>query len=163
MTSLRFEQWVPFPLEKVFLFFADPHNLPRIMPPATGTRIIQLKLVPPVEDARPLGGPRTEIITSFRPIPLLPFRQKWIALITEFEWNHHFADIQKQGPFKNWHHRHEFSAATRDGVVGTIVRDVIDYEIGFGVLGKIADELFVRRTFNKMFAYRQKTLEKLLE
>jgi hypothetical protein len=25
-------------------------------------------------------------------IPFLPFRAQWIALITEFEWNHHFAD-----------------------------------------------------------------------
>ncbi len=162
MTSLRFEQWVAFPLENVFRFFADPNNLPRITPPATATRIVELKLVLLPGDTRKLAGPGSEVITSFRPIPLLPFRQKWTALITEFEWNHHFADIQKQGPFKSWHHRHEFSAETRDAAEGTIVRDVIDYEIGFGVLGKIADELFVRRSFNRMFAYRQSALKKLL-
>jgi len=26
---IQFEQWVPFTLEKVFLFFANPQNLPR--------------------------------------------------------------------------------------------------------------------------------------
>ena len=41
---LEFGQWVPYPLEEVFLFFADPRNLPRIMPPATGTRIEHLSL-----------------------------------------------------------------------------------------------------------------------
>jgi len=161
MTNLRFEQWVPFPLEKVFRFFADPHNLPCIMPPETGAKIVDIKFVSSSSESRSAGA-GTEIITSFRPIPILPFRQQWIALITEFEWNHHFADLQKQGPFKSWHHRHEFSATTRNGVHGTIVRDVIDFEIGFGVLGKIADKLFVRRTFNHMFAYRRSALEKLL-
>jgi len=41
----QFEVWVPFPLERVFRFFANPENLPRIMPPASGTRIEALRLV----------------------------------------------------------------------------------------------------------------------
>jgi ligand-binding SRPBCC domain-containing protein len=162
MTSLRFEQWVPFPLEKIFLFFADPHNLPRIMPPDSATRIVELNLSPLSRQGHDLAGPGTEVITSFRPIPFLFFRAKWTALITDVEWNHHFADVQKKGPFKSWHHRHEFSAQMRDGVNGTIVRDLIDYDIGFGFAGKIADTLFIRRTFDRMFAYRQRALEALL-
>jgi len=162
MASLRFEQWVPFPLEKVFLFFADPRNLPRIMPSNTRTKIVELKLAPLSGAAPDLAGPGTEVVTSFRPIPFLPIRARWIALIMELEWNHHFMDIQKKGPFKSWHHRHEFSADTRHGVNGTVVRDVIDYEVGFGFVGKIADR-FVRRTFAQMFAYRHSALGKLLE
>ena len=37
---LEFEQWVPFPLERVFAFFSNPENLPRIMPAASSTRLI---------------------------------------------------------------------------------------------------------------------------
>ena len=59
-------------------------------------------------------------------------------MITEFEWNHHFADIQKKGPFKSFHHRHEVIEETRGQVKGTVVRDVIEYEVGFGWLGKLA-------------------------
>ena len=163
MTSLRFEQWVPFPVQKVFLFFADPHNLPRIMPPDTAIRIVEIKLVPVGGDENRMPAPGTEIVTSFRPLSFLPFRQQWIALITEFESNHHFADVQKQGPFKSWHHRHEFAAETRDGLAGTVVRDIIDYEVGFGFAGELADKLFIRRTFQRMFAHRQRTLEELLK
>ncbi len=48
MTHLvQFEQWVPVPIERVFLFFANPDNLPRIMPPQTGTELVRLTLVPP--------------------------------------------------------------------------------------------------------------------
>jgi ligand-binding SRPBCC domain-containing protein len=115
-SQFQFEQWVPFPLAKVFLFFANPKNLPRIMPPATATRLQEVRLIPPPEHTRSnpefLAGVGSEIVTSFRMLPFLPFRAQWIALITEFEWDDHFADVQKTGPFKLFHHRHELAAET---------------------------------------------------
>jgi ligand-binding SRPBCC domain-containing protein len=118
---LQFEQWVPVPLQQVFLFFANPGNLPRIMPPQIGIEILRLRLVPPagvvtdqatITDLQPCAGSGSEIVTSFRILPFLPFRALWIALITEFEWDHHFADVQKKGPFQLFYHRHEFSPET---------------------------------------------------
>ncbi len=169
--SVQFEQWVPVPLERVFLFFASPGNLPRIMPPQTGTELVRLTLVPPpgipgeratITDRAPLAGAGSEIVTSFRVVPFLPFRAEWTALITEFEWNHHFADIQKQGPFKSFHHRHELRKETRDQIRGTVVRDVIEYDVGFGWLGEIAQRVFVSRQLRQTFVYRQRALEELL-
>ncbi len=167
---LEFVQWVPFPLEQVFLFFADPHNLPRIMPPSQATRIEHLSLVPPppppssnsVRPLRPLAGVGSEIVTSFRIAPPLPFRRRWIARITEFEWNHHFADEQVQGPFARWHHRHELTAEARNGINGTVVRDRVEYEIGFGILGRVAQSLFVDSQMKRTFAHRQRVVEGLL-
>ena len=94
--------------------------------------------------------------------PFMPVRAKWIARITEFEWNHCFADMHDRGPFKSWHHRHEFQAETRDGVTGTLVPDVIEYEVGSGFLGTIANAIFVRRQMQSTFAQRQQVLPKLL-
>ncbi len=171
MHHAQFEQWVPVPLERVFLFFANPGNLARIMPPQSGAEIIRVQLVPPpgipeehatVTNRDPLAGTGSEIVASFRVFPFLPLRAQWIAIITEFEWNHHFADVQKKGPFKYFHHRHEFAADTRNGQAGTTVRDLIDYEVGFGFVGEIAQRLVVRRKLERMFAYRQQALEKLL-
>lgn len=168
---IQFEQWVPAALEQVFLFFANPGNLPRIMPPATGTELVRLKLVPPpgipeeratVTERPPLAGAGSEIVTSFRLVPFLPFRAQWIALITEFEWNHHFADVQKQGPFKSFIHRHELTGEIRNQVRGTVVRDVIEYDVGFGWLGNLAQKLFITRQLRRTFEYRQEALEKLL-
>lgn len=164
---IQFEQWVPFALEKVFLFFANPQNLPRIMPPETATHLAAVRLVSPppskgVADIDQLAGAGSEIMTSFRPLPFIPLRTEWIALITEFEWNHHFADIQKKGPFKRFQHRHEFCVELRNGATGTVVRDLIEYDPGFGPLGDVAQRLFIAPALKQTFEYRQKMLEKLL-
>lgn len=160
---LEFEQWVPFPIEKVFELFSNPENLPRIMPAASATRLVSLNRVAPPETSSPkAAGVGSTIVTSFRIVPFLPFRAHWIARITEFEKNHHFADVQDKGPFKNWHHRHELLPQVRDGVTGTLVRDVIDYEVGFGWLGALANYLFVRRQMESTFRERQQKLPLLL-
>ena len=117
---------------------------------------------PVIANLNSLAGVGSEIVTSFRPLASLPFRARWIALITEFEWNHHFADIQKKGPFKRFQHRHEFSAETRNGASGTTVRDVIEYDPGFGGFGDLAQRLFIIPSLKQTFEYRQKMLEKLL-
>jgi len=183
---VQFEQWLPFPLDQVFLFFASPENLPCIMPAASRTRIDALKLIPPRPDASTtdgtlargewgvtarmdgrdprassLAGVGSEIVTSFRILPPLLFRAQWIARITEFEWNSYFADIQTRGPFRSWHHRHEFEAEFRNGVNGTIVRDRIEYEVGFGPAGALAQKMFVRRQMARTFGHRHAVLENL--
>lgn len=161
---LEFEQWVPCPLVRVFEFFSNPENLPRIMPEASRTRLIAVNRVapPPSHASGKAAGVGTTIVTSFRTFPGLPFRAQWIARITEFEWNHYFADVQDKGPFKSWHHRHQFINEPRGGVTGTLVRDVIEYEVGFSILGAIANGLFIRRQMTETFTGRHETLLKLL-
>ncbi len=164
---MQFEQWVPFPLERVFAFFSNPQNLPHIMPAASDTKIVRLSRVappPPVVGAAGdlAAGVGSTIVTSFRVFPFLPVRAQWIARITEFEWHHYFADVQDKGPFKGWHHRHEFGAETRTGVAGTLVREVIEYQVGFGFLGAFGNAIFVRRQMQGTFAQRQQVLLRLL-
>jgi ligand-binding SRPBCC domain-containing protein len=101
-------------------------------------------------------------VSSFRVHPFLPFRAQWIALIIEFEWNHHFADVQKNGPLQDFRHRHELLAEVRNGKTGTVVRDVIDYPVGFGLRGEFMQTFFIRNLLQRTFAYRQKALEQLL-
>jgi ligand-binding SRPBCC domain-containing protein len=161
---LEFEQWVPYSLTRVFEFFSNPGNLPRLMPESSSTQLVVVNLVsPPGPYAESkAAGVGTRIVTSFRTLPYLPFRSNWTARITEFEWNRHFADVQDAGPFDSWHHRHEFRTESRQGVDGTLVRDVVEYEVGFGWLGVIADYLFVRRQVRHTFAERHKRLPQLV-
>lgn len=103
----------------------------------------------------------SEIVTSFRLFRYLPVHAKWTARITEFEWNHHFADLQIKGPFKRFHHRHELNSETRYGAAGTVVKDVIEYAVGYGLIGRIAEK-FIAVQLEQTFKYRQRALEKLL-
>jgi ligand-binding SRPBCC domain-containing protein len=167
--QLQFAEWVPVPVSQVFDFFTNPENLPRLMPPQLQTKVDGFQLVappPPSQNLNPIevhhvAGAGSIIDTSLRPISWLSWRRKWTAAITEFEWNHHFTDVQEKGPFKRWHHRHEFLEDDRNGFNGTLVRDVIEYEVGFGPFGALANSLFIRRRISQTFAYRQKNLPKL--
>lgn len=168
--QMQFADWIPVTVPRVFAFFADPENLPRLMPPETQTKVEGFQLVapppPPSRNLNPVevhhtAGTGSIIDTSVRPFRWLSWRRKWTAAITEFAWNHHFADMQQKGPFKRWHHRHEFLEDNRNGFNGTLVRDVIEYEVGFGLLGALANSLFIERRICKVFAHRQKVLPKL--
>jgi ligand-binding SRPBCC domain-containing protein len=161
---LRFEQWVPFPLPRVFRFFSDPRNLPRIMPPQLGAELVRIAIVPP-PGAAPDGseaGVGTEIVVSVKLLPPLPVRSEWVARIVAYERDRFFADVQARGPFRRWEHRHEFESGERDGREGTVVRDVLDYDVGLGALGAVAERLFVGRQMARTFAHRQRSLEGLL-
>jgi ligand-binding SRPBCC domain-containing protein len=166
---LQFADWVPAPMPRVFAFFSNPENLPRLMPAETATKINGFHLVsPPLlpdQDAittQHAAGTGSIIETSFRPLRWVPWRRQWTAVITEFEWNDHFADVQQKGPFKHWHHRHEFLPESRNGFNGTLVRDVIEYEVGFGPLGGLANSLFIEQGIRQIFKRRQKVLPGLL-
>jgi ligand-binding SRPBCC domain-containing protein len=157
------EQWIRAPLETVFRFFSDPRNLAKISPPSAGARLKAVRLVPPNADrAEELAGAGSEIEISIRLLPYLPLRGLWTARIVEFEWLNFFRDEQVRGPFKCFVHRHSFVAEVRNGQQGTVIRDHVEYEIGFGPLGTVADVMIVRRVLNQMFAYRHAVTEKLL-
>jgi ligand-binding SRPBCC domain-containing protein len=163
---LHVEHWIPVPLPRVFAFFADPHNLPRIMPPARGAKILKLNLVPPrlPEGTRPKGfermaGAGTEILFKFRAIPYIPIHERWTAIITEFAYNDYFSDVQKQGPFKSWHHTHFFEAQMVGGREGTVVGDEVEYQIGFGVVGTFLERTIFQRMMSSIFEHRKRALD----
>ena len=159
----QFEQWLPAPLERVFPFFADPMNLPRIMPPWMQVSIEEITVVPPPgSSSGHFAGPGTKFRASYRALPLLPARIRSEAQIVGFRMNEFFADVQSKGPFRSWHHRHEFSAENRDGLSGTRLRDLIEYEVGFEPLGRIINALFIAPQMRRTFAYRRREIDRLL-
>jgi ligand-binding SRPBCC domain-containing protein len=169
----RFEasRWVPYPVELVFAFFADLTNLPHLMPRKLEAPFEDARLQPP--PPRPVhpdqtrrflsvaAGEGSEILISFFPVPWIPRHVSWMARITDFAWNDHFIDEQVRGPFTRFHHRHGIQPEVRDGIEGTRVTDEIEYEVPFGLLGRIAGS-FVRRNLAQSFAYRQKRLPEIL-
>jgi len=173
--SYESEQWLPYPVELVFAFFANPENLPRLMPRWQQARIEEAAFAPP--PPRPLterspqlrgiaAGAGTRMTISFRPFPYSPVRVPWDAEISEFVWNDHFCDHQIRGPFAYWHHCHsvhsEVRGAETGDVAGTLLRDKVEYELPLGRLGEFANQLFIPRQLRSTFNYRQARTRELL-
>ena len=162
--------WVPFPVELVFAFFANPHNLPPLMPPDLKARIEDMRLKPP--PPRPVApnpalrfqslaaGVGSEILISFTPIKWLP-RVSLTARIVEFEWNSHFVDEMANGPFKSFRHRHEIFSERSNGEEGTRVADAIGFEMPAGLLNALASGR-VWKQMQESFAFRQSRLADVL-
>ena len=161
------EQWLPFPRELVFAFFANPQNLPPLMPAWQKARVEEVFFVapppaPPGSPARIATGAGTTMALSFRAVPGLPFRIRWHALIPEFTWNDHFCDEQTAGPFHYWRHCHSVRPDLREGVNGTIVRDRVEYELPGGPLGDLANVLGGRLQMRYIFNTRHRMTAKLM-
>jgi ligand-binding SRPBCC domain-containing protein len=157
------DQWVPFPPDRVFAFFADPLNLPRLMPAWQDARIDSLELhAPETESTVHAAGRGSRILLSFRPLPLSPIRLRWLALIDDYMTDHHFCDLQVTGPFGYWRHCHLVRAEAHGEVEGTRVTDVVDYQWLRGWVGRAIDALGGRLQIRQLFRYRQRQLLRLL-
>jgi ligand-binding SRPBCC domain-containing protein len=158
------EQWVPYPAELVFDFFANPQNLPPLLPRQQKARIEEAKIVAPpprpaLQATRQLrsvvAGAGSTITISFKPFRFSPVRVRWEATISEFVWNDHFCDEQVRGPFAFWKHCHRFRPEIRDKTRGTLIIDDIAYEMKMGPVGALAHWAFVDGQMKRTFANRQ--------
>lgn len=82
----------------------------------------------------------------------------WKIRIDKMERPNILVDVAVQSPFKSWKHQHVF---TRKGSVCEL-KDIIEYEIGFGILGKMAAP-FIKSEITSMFDYRHKQTKSILE
>lgn len=165
-------QWIPYPVDLAFAFFANPHNLPLLMPEALRMRIDKLDLrpAPPnpmiaasqVAKHETAAGAGTSMEISFRPLSFLPVRVKWVAQITEFVWFSHFCDEQVRGPFEYFRHRHGIRSQIQNGQAGTELTDDVEFSVPLGTMGQLGNKV-VERQMRKMFRMRQERLPLLLE
>jgi ligand-binding SRPBCC domain-containing protein len=138
------------------------------MPSAQRARIDKLQLVPPARPAPEqiqsrMAGLGSLISLSWRPLPPLPIRIRWLAEIIEFRVNDAFTDRQVRGPFRYWLHKHRVRAVGDRGGPGvTVLTDEIDYELPFGILGTLS-HYFVHHQLEKAFAYRREHIGAALE
>jgi ligand-binding SRPBCC domain-containing protein len=148
---LRREQRLPGAPEEVFPFFADAGNLEAITPAWLGFRIVT---------PRPIHM-RVGALIEYR-LRLHGLPVSWLTRIEE--WNTdpahpRFVDMQLSGPYKLWHHTHEFEP---DGAGGTLMRDTVRYALPLGPLGEIARRAFVARDLEAIFDFRTRSVAELL-
>ena len=126
-------------LDDVFAFFKNPLNLEALTPPWLGFKILH------ATDAAVRVGTRIKYQLRLHGIPL-----RWESRITEYVEGKLFADEQLSGPYRSWYHRHTFRAV--DG--GVEMTDSVAYSLPFGILGRIAHAVAVRRQLRTIFDFR---------
>ncbi|MDT4969236.1 MAG: hypothetical protein QOJ64_3973 [Acidobacteriota bacterium] len=127
------------PVARIFAFHELPDALSRLTPPWEKVRV--------VEAAPNLRVGSTAILETrlFGPV-----RLRWIAEHTVYDPPRMFEDVQVNGPFKLWRHRHIVEPHEQGGVLS----DEIEYEPPFGVLGRIAAPLLIVPRLRRLFEYR---------
>ena len=86
-------------------------------------------------------------------------RQRLVSRMIAFERPTLFADEMLQGAFHSLRHTHSFEANT----AGTLMRDTLEFTAPFGVLGKIADALFLERYMRRFLQTRNANLKRIAE
>lgn len=139
---------VPTSMEECWKFFSSPKNLAVITPDYMNFKITSPNNIDQMREGQ---------IISYTVQPLLGIKMEWVTEITKVKNKEFFIDEQRIGPYKLWHHEHYFEE-TENGVMMT---DQLFYCIPFGILGKLAHGLFIRKQLEGIFNYREKKVSEL--
>jgi ligand-binding SRPBCC domain-containing protein len=138
--ELAREQLVPAAAGDVFAFFSAARNLERLTPGWLRFSVLTPEPIP-ME-----AGTVIDYRLRLHGLPL-----RWTSRIEAWERDRAFVDRQLRGPYRLWHHRHEFEAVAG----GTVVRDRVRYALPLGALGDLGHALLVRRDLERIFDFRR--------
>lgn len=141
-------QRLALPVEAVFPFFADPHNLEFLTPPWMNFRI---ETPSPIAMA---AGTRIQYTIRWRGLPM-----SWLTEIVEWVPGRRFVDQQIRGPYRRWHHTHAFEPEGD----ATIMEDIVEYALPLGPIGRLAHALMVRRDVHRIFDFRAQRITAWVE
>lgn len=137
-------KWIPQSPSEVFPFFSEAKNLETITPPWLNFHIVGMN-TPAINE-----GTLIDYKLRIKGVPA-----KWKTRISEWVPGERFVDEQLKGPYRIWHHTHEFIPLAG----GTLMRDRVVYQMPFGILGDIVRELVVGNDVRTIFAYRSKVID----
>lgn len=140
------EQQLYCDIETAWEFFSSPINLPKITP-----KDMRFKILSDFENKPIYEG----MIINYTFSPLLGIPLKWKTKITQVDTLKSFTDFQEKGPYKYWNHFHEFIPNPN----GVTMKDTVDYELPWGILGNITNAVFAKKKLKAIFDFRQQVLE----
>ncbi|MCS3529614.1 SRPBCC family protein [Chryseobacterium sp. JUb7] len=141
------EQQLNCDIKTAWKFFSSANNLSEITP-----KDMKFVVLTTFENDEIYEG----MIIDYFVSPLFGIKMKWQTEIIHVDFQKSFTDFQKKGPYKLWHHFHEFI----ENENGVLMKDTVDYELPFGFLGEIAHGIIVKKKLEDIFNYRYQVLEK---
>lgn len=86
-------------------------------------------------------------------------QQELTSKVVEFDRPHFFADEMIKGAMKSFRHEHHFIETEE----GTLMKDVFKFQAPLGILGKLANKLFLEAYMIKFLKGRNKILKEYAE
>jgi ligand-binding SRPBCC domain-containing protein len=134
--------------EQVFDFHEQPNAIEILMPPWEDATVIRKANISVI-------GSQAIIDTNIFGI----WGSRWVAEHTAYEPPRMFEDVQIAGPFNKWRHQHIIEPHPD----GCILRDEIDYEPPFWIIGEVAAYFLIQPKLERMFCYRHAITRKWCE
>ncbi len=146
--KLHKEQKLVATIDQVWDFFSSPKNLDQLIPDNMGFKIIS---------SNPLDEMFQGQVIEYKVSPIFNIPLYWKTLISEVEFKNHFIDVQIKGPYKLWKHKHVFKQ--ENGYI--IMIDKLEYALPFGLLGSLANQLYIKNKLEEIFQYRFEKVNQL--
>ena len=90
--------------------------------------------------------------------------QTLTSKITAYDRPHFFVDEMLKGAFKSFRHEHHFETYSfADFENGTSMTDIFDYQSPLGLLGQLADTLFLKNYMTQFLQKRNETVKEFAE
>ncbi|MBS1530661.1 MAG: SRPBCC family protein [Bacteroidetes bacterium] len=144
--TLKRETFIPTTLDNAWDFFTSPLNLAKITPPDMNFVV--------TSDFKEGSKVYPGMIITYKVAPLLGVKLNWMTEITQVKEKEYFIDEQRFGPYALWHHQHFFKQV-EDGVE---MRDIVNYAIGYGFIGRTANNLIVKKKLEEVFDFRERAI-----
>jgi len=135
-------------LEEVWDFFSTPLNLNEITPADMSFEILS-----DLEGKKMYPG----MVIHYKVRPFMNIPLHWTTEITHCKEGEFFVDEQRFGPYAFWHHQHHFKQLDH----GVEMTDIVNYAIGFGPIGRIANAIYVEKRLNEIFDFRNEVVKTL--
>ncbi|MDM1297284.1 SRPBCC family protein [Empedobacter falsenii] len=142
------EQQLYCDIDTAWRFFSSPMNLSEITPKDMAFTVLSEDQDQPIFEG---------MLIDYSVSPLLGIPLKWQTKIIQVDPQQSFTDFQQKGPYKCWKHFHEFIPNEK----GILMKDTVEYELPFGVLGNVVHSLLVKKKLNRIFDYRHQVLKQL--
>jgi ligand-binding SRPBCC domain-containing protein len=85
--------------------------------------------------------------------------RQFTSLIKEMQIPLNFTDEMTKGDFKSFIHQHHFKQVDN----GTIMIDIVDFETPYGIVGQLANGLFLKKHIENLLAGRNKLIKQYAE
>lgn len=136
MSYIQFSSVIPQKRDNIFDYITDMQKYTALFP-----KDINLTLLSPA--AKMKKGVEYEF--QFQRFGL---SHSWVTRINAYKKNEYFVEVEQSLLFENWKHKCRLED---HGEKNTLMVDHIEYVVGFGLIGKLVDDLWLRRDLRRIY------------